>query len=112
MRKITSEAVGAFQNAGNYKSGNTEVVSERGELGTYQTSIFLHGNEIANDKNGQLTITSSGWKTATTKERLNAIVGVHIQQKAGKWYLNGKEWSGDWVRVNQESGEWSYDIKK
>lgn len=36
-----------------------------------------------------------GWATPPTKERLNALDGVSIQQKKGKWYLNGVEWSGE-----------------
>lgn len=104
MRKITSEAMRAFEDRGNYKNANTEVKKEGPN-----TSLYLHGNKIAHfSKALGLGITNAGWFTATTKERLNALVGVHIVQKAGVWYLNGLEWSGGWVTVNQISGSWEY----
>jgi hypothetical protein len=40
------------------------------------------------------TIKTCGYKTATTLSRLRALQGVDIKVKSGKWYLNGKEWSG------------------
>ena len=40
-----------------------------------------------------------GYKTNTTKERLNGIPGVCIQQKKGVWYLNGKEMLDGWNKV-------------
>jgi hypothetical protein len=30
---------------------------------------------------------------------LNGLDGVSIQQKAGIWYLNGKEWEGELIDV-------------
>ncbi len=104
MRKVTFEASKAFMGGYNYKSANTEV--KGGQL-------FLHGNKIAefsslfNDGNTDINITSAGWSTSTTKERLNGLPGVHIVQKAGVWYLNGIEWSGAWVTL-KENGQWSY----
>ena len=97
MRKITSEAKIAFEQGRDYRNGNTEVAG--GDL-------FLFGNKIAeytslykNDGNRDINITNCGYFTATTKERLNALEGVHIVQKAGVWYLNGKEWGGEWITI-------------
>jgi hypothetical protein len=67
------------------------------------TVLKLHGNEIAylyNDPNKTLSISNCGWFTPTTKERLNALPNVHIQQKNYIWYLNGKEWNGDLIDIN------------
>ena len=50
-------------------------------------------------KNG-LEITDAGLPTVTTKDRLNALPGVSINQKNGKWFLNGKLWDGKWTVVN------------
>lgn len=54
--------------------------------------LYLHDNLIAihNDK-GQIFFTLAGWPTLTTRERLNAIQGLRITQKAGKQYANGVE---------------------
>lgn len=63
--------------------------------------LYLFGNRIAWwDLNNRLWIDTCGWKSATTKERLNAIPGVKIVQKNRVWYLNGKEWDGNAIRIN------------
>lgn len=96
MRKITQESVEAFNNREFFKKANMEVVVE-----AYHTELKLHGNTIATKNlDGKIDITNAGWKSQTTKERLNGIDGVHIQQKKGVWYLNGEEWDGKWKTIN------------
>lgn len=96
MRKITSEAKKAFEGGYNYKNTNTEVKKDLAR----NVSMYLFDNKIAHYSPAMgLAITSAGWKTATTKERLNALEGVNIIQRAGVWYLNGKEWAGDWIEI-------------
>lgn len=41
-----------------------------------------------------------GFFTNTTKERLNALPGVNIVQKLGKWYLNGVLWDGTLTNID------------
>jgi hypothetical protein len=97
MRKITLESIEAFENAKTFNKGNMKV-----EVLLNVTVLKLHDNEIAyryNDPEKTLSITSAGWKTNTTKERLNGLKGVNIQQKNGVWYLNGKEWDGELIDV-------------
>ena len=92
MRKITEEAVNAFNNSLPFKKASMEV-----EVLPNVTIMKLHGNEIAyryNDPERTLSITHCGWPTRTTKDRLNSIDGVNIYQENGKWFLNGKEWDG------------------
>lgn len=99
MRKITNNAVNAFMQAKSFSEGNTTV-----RVLPNVTILSLFGNDIAyryNDPEKTLSINSCGYKTATTKERLNAIEGVNIQPKAGKWYLNGVEWDGNLIDVNR-----------
>lgn len=99
MRKITIETVNAFNNSKRFKKANMEV-----EVLPNVTIMKLHGNAIAyryNDPEKTLSITNCGWQTRTTKERLNGIEGVSIHQKAGQWYLNGKEWDGELIDVQQ-----------
>jgi len=97
MRMITQQAVAAFNNAESFKSGNTKVIVKPNV-----TVLLLFNNEIAyryNDPERTLSITNAGWESNTTKERLNGLDGVSIQQKAGIWYLNGKEWEGELIDV-------------
>ena len=85
MRQITKKAVDAFLNGYYYKKSNMEVTC--GEM-------YLHGNKIAwLDANGQLWISHCGYRTNTTKERLNGLPGVEIRQRNYQWYLNGEEWN-------------------
>ena len=97
MRKITEESVNAFMNARKFKKSNMEV-----EVLPNVTILKLHGNEIAyryNDPDRTLSITNAGWQSVTTKERLNGIAGVNIQQKNWVWYLNGEEWDGNLIDI-------------
>jgi hypothetical protein len=92
MRQITKAAVAAFLQGFDYKSGNTQV---------RDNALYLHGNKIAELRDGELWITNAGWSSNTTKERLNALPNVHIQQKNFVWYLNGYVWNGRWIKVER-----------
>ena len=97
-RKISLTMANAFINKKNKKSGNTEVIVNK--LGE-QTTLYLHQHPIAYYGVQGLYIRSAGWETPTTKERLNALPGVSIQQKQGQWYLNGEKWlnTSEWTKV-------------
>jgi len=97
MRNITQDSVNAFMNADAFKRQNMEV-----EVLPNVTILKLHGNSIAfryNDPKRTLSITNCGWKSNTTKERLNGLDGVQINQKAGIWYLNGQQWDGELIDI-------------
>lgn len=95
MQKITKLMRDAFMSNTNFKSDNTEVrVTEQ------CTSIYLFGNRIAYKNNeDNMYITTCGWPTRTTKDRLNALPNVHITQLKGMWYLNGEKWDGSSTSV-------------
>lgn len=97
MRKITEKAISAFNNSVDFKMGNTEV-----EVLPNVTILKLHGNKIAyryNDPERTLSITTCGWNTPTTRERLNGIKGVYICTKNGQMHLNGEQWDGSLIDV-------------
>ena len=118
MRKRTQEALRAFDKGKNFKKSNTEVkiIKTRDatleEEAIIRVELLLHGNVIAyqnwcyfsntvpssfGDMRlwKELWITSAGWQTNTTKERLNGFNGVNIYQKDFQWYLNGEAWNGE-----------------
>ena len=97
MRKVTEQAVNAFLLNKPFNGDNTTV--ERSRLGA---TLYLHGNLIASKDldSKHIQITNAGWFSNTTKERLNGLPGVSIQQKKGVWYLNGKEWDGKLINVS------------
>lgn len=96
MRKITREAISSLIAHRAFKKSNTEVrIEPNGDA-----ELFLHNNHIATyTADDSLFITSAGWQTNTTKERLNALPNVHIYQRNFDWYLNDEYWSGEWVKV-------------
>ena len=97
MRQITKESIDAFMNAQSFKKANMEV-----EVRPQVTILRLHGNAIAyryNDPEKTLSITDAGWKSNTTKERLNGLPGVSIHKTNGEWYLNGEKWDGKLVDI-------------
>lgn len=99
MKKISMDAAQALLVGKKFKRGNTEV-----RVLPNVSVLLLHGNEIAyryNDPERTLSVTNAGWFSVTTKERLNAIDGVSINQKNWLWYLNGEAWDGNLKDVKQ-----------
>lgn len=87
----------AFMEARPFKKDNMTI-----EVLPNVTIMSLFGNRIAyryNDPERTLSITNAGWFSNTTKERLNGIPGVSINQKKGEWYLNGNQWDGKLIDV-------------
>lgn len=91
MSKITETITKAFL------SGNPKKLSNTSTDGRY---LSLFNNKIAENRADGLYISNAGWFSKTTKERLNYLPNVNISQKKGKWYLNGEEWDGNWIKVN------------
>lgn len=81
MRKITEQAMQAFNNNEAFSKDNTQVVIQ-GSM----TILKLHGSDIAckTDDVGT-TFSLCGWNTPTTRERLQAA-GVNICQRKGQAY--------------------------
>lgn len=93
-KKISILARDAFYAGKNFKRSNTEVYNDNGVI-----ELYLYGNLIAKKLKDVLLISTAGWDTTTTKERLNVLDGVHVSIKKGILYLNGKEWNGDWINI-------------
>ena len=89
MRKIESQMNDAIQSGRNWSSGNTQVVTNDG-----LSTVYLHGNKIALVDDTSLTVFDGGWRSNTTKSRLNALInefcnGVTdgVFQKDFLWYV-------------------------
>jgi hypothetical protein len=95
MSIITERICKAFEQRIAKKIDNSE---------TDGTSLWLFGNKIAEWREDGIWITNAGWQSKTTKERLNGLTGVSIQQRAGSWYINGNFWGGEWTSVNENNG--------
>lgn len=87
-RKVTRETVMAFLAGYPLTIGNTHTDGE---------TLYLHGNAIARKTALGIEISDAGWKTSTTKERLNGLLEAlrqpTIYQKRGEWYRGeNDEW--------------------
>ena len=106
MSNITSEAVQAFVNGTTFKGGNTTV--SRNTHDSACVSLKLHGHTIAQRIGDRVRINDCGWKTRTTKDRLNGVIQAYharggIFQKNFEWYLEIDEVvefpSNEWVTI-------------
>ena len=51
-------------------------------------SIALHGTVVVRFfPNGMVRLHSGGWRTSTTKNRINQYSPVGVYQKKGEWFL-------------------------
>lgn len=101
MRQITIDSIRAFSWNLKFKRQNMEVRFYDGgnTPESWFCRLLLHGNIIAEKDETGFYISSCGWLTNTTKERLNGFSDVHIQQQDFTWYLNGKIWNGQRIKV-------------
>ena len=111
MRKIEREMIQAIIDRRSYNKANTSVslytsATQMGcGLSTGSVSemrVYLHGHHIASytDK-GQLYINHQGWRTRTTKSRLNALISF-VQGGLSGIYQKNFEWIVK--RVNNGDG--------
>ena len=89
MRKIETQMCRAIQANKNWTSGNTSVLTEDGI-----STVYLHGNKIAEIDDSSMTIFDGGWQTTTTKSRLNALINTFcngvtdgVFQKNYQWFI-------------------------
>ena len=92
MRKIERQMIDAVaDNIALWSKDNTKVVT----VGD-NTYVYLHGHMIADIdmETDTMLISACGWKTSTTKSRLNALLRAFTPDRAGiyqkdfQWYLN------------------------
>ena len=56
--------------------------------------IKFHETYIFTEKGNQITLNSGGWKTRTTKERLNDLIlqyGFYLHQEKSIWYIGSRK---------------------
>ena len=91
VRKIEAQMNNAILNRKDWKKDNTEVIYSPERKASY---VHLHGNHIATVGENYVEVYSCGYKTNTTKSRLNAILTEHgiagecIYQRKFRWYIH------------------------
>ena len=101
MRKIERQMNAAISEERDWKNANTEVINfYDDEKQLVVTSVYLHGNLIAEVDDNGIKLFDGGWQSNTTKSRLNAILTEHgiagegVFQKDFQWFIrlyNGTE---------------------
>tara|TARA_Y100001973_G_scaffold98941_1_gene157214 strand:+ start:55 stop:384 length:330 start_codon:yes stop_codon:yes gene_type:complete len=95
MRKIESAMVAAIIANKTFSNGNTTVTRVNESL-----HVHLHGNHIATVTSAGLSVLDGGWRSVTTKSRLNALINGlcdgrnnGVYQRKGVWYVtkNGND---------------------
>lgn len=99
-KKISIDAASALDGMYEFQRSNTRVTIESDSKVGRVAKMYLFGNLIAtNDIRRGIRITTAGYNTVTTKDRLNALPEIIINQKNFELYLNGIPWDGDWTSV-------------
>lgn len=93
MRKIEQQMLYAIQQRKNWQLSNTQVTVHGGTI-----VVRLHGNIIAEITSTALFLSDAGWRSSTTKSRLNAILQHYklplVYQKQYQWYIGDELWTG------------------
>lgn len=107
MRKIEREMCQAIvDDRAEWCKANTKVL--RDVDGVHH--VYLHGHEIAQVEDLNIRVRHCGWRTNTTKSRLNAILRTFgtfkdgVYQKDFTWYLHDGHESKDTEMSN--ANEW------
>ena len=88
MRKIEQLMNAAIKAGKNWTNANTSVTSDDNGLST----VYLHGNKIAEVGDDFVRIFDGGWRTNTTKSRLNAIINEFCCAYTDGVYQHQFEW--------------------
>ena len=105
MRKVTREVCAAFIEGRSKRVDNTD---------TDGVSLRLHGNTIAQWRPDGLWITTAGWDTRTTRDRLNGLLlrcmcqspvtptspsTPTVWSQRRQLRLGPDDWDGGWTRI-------------
>lgn len=86
MRQIEKLMLRAVSDGNDFRRDNTDVSC----WNHLNWNVKLHNTVIAQRKDNIVVLSSGGWKTNTTKSRLNAILSHfgkgRISQEKGVWY--------------------------
>ena len=123
MRKIEEQMLHALRTGADWRSGNTSVdwSHNAASFGGSCAVVRLHGNRIGiyHPGSGALTLEDGeGWRTSTTKSRLNALVDLvpcrcGVYQHRGEWRFQRSDGTSEpWdgcrvVEFDAYSAQWN-----
>ncbi len=97
MRQVTREICQAFINGRKSTKSNSHTDGK---------TLWLHGNAIARHTPSGIEVTTAGWDTTTTKERLNGLADLLYKKRpfhTKNFELKDAQgdWNGDWKLILQ-----------
>lgn len=82
----------AYQ-SGKYEGVGLENNTRLVKRGDDRYAVKLHGTDVVTyHADGRVTLATGGWKTRTTKNRINKYAPVRIVQRDYEWYVDGHKW--------------------
>lgn len=67
--------------------------------------LFLFSNCITRRDRERIQVTTAGWNTKTTRDRLNMLPGVWVRCRKGNLQINfqseWKDWDGEWINIEK-----------
>ena len=68
------------------------------------SNLYLHGNKIAKREFDGLWITTYGWNTRTTRDRLSMLPDIYVSSRKGQLFLKignneWEKWDGLWKNI-------------
>ncbi len=98
-RKLFSQARSKDAGKPLGKHTRLEYIGETADGNTY--GIRYHGTYVVLiHEDGTYTLNSGGWKTVTTKKRINEYAPVYISQKNYEWFLEDNISFYDGMKIN------------
>jgi len=92
MRKIEQLMCDAIRDGKDWKLDNTRVEQDPDSSSSY---VYLHGNHIATVYDDSVEVYDGGWRSVTTKSRLNSLLNnlcdgrmFGVFQRQHQWYIN------------------------
>jgi hypothetical protein len=90
MRQIERDMLSAIKLGKCWRKANTEVYTNDNNA----SLVYLHGNHIATVTDDNVRVFDGGWRTTTTKSRLNVIINEFcdaltdgVFQKNYQWFI-------------------------
>lgn len=97
MSKYVQKVIDSFLEGKPKKVNNTE---------TDGIGLYLRGHKIAKKEFDGLWITTYGWNTRTTRDRLSMLPSVYVSSRKGQLFLKindseWEKWDGLWKNINE-----------
>ena len=97
MSKYVQKVIDSFLEGKPKKVNNAE---------TDGSNLYLHGHKIAKKDFDGLWITTYGWNTRTTRDRLSMLPSVYVSSRKGQLFLKindseWEKWDGLWKNINE-----------